>query len=282
MTDLVARGPAASADESDGRRRRRPRQREIYLLRLVPVDSPVRRLWAGTKLLALIGLGVSAGFNTSWPAVGLLGAFVVGAVVLARIPLTVLPRPPGWLLGLLGLGALLALEAGGGPHLRIDGIEVGLGSLDVWTRLSVFGTMLLLASALIGWTTPLAEVAPAVARLTGPLRRLRLPVDEVAIVIGLAVRSLSLLLDDLRALLAARRLRPRRARSGGQLAEDVVDVMVTLLVVATRRARDVGDAISARGGVARPVPRGRAPGRADLVALLVVAAVCIGVATGLG
>ncbi len=91
----------------------------------------------------------------------------------------------------------------------------------------MLAVVLVTSGALIGWTTPLGEVAPALSRLGRPLRWLRLPVDEWVIAIALAIRCLPLLIDEIRILGAARRLRahddgearepargdPRRARS---------------------------------------------------------------------
>jgi len=35
------------------------RSSELHLLRYVPTDSPIHRLWAGTKLVALFAFGVA-------------------------------------------------------------------------------------------------------------------------------------------------------------------------------------------------------------------------------
>ena len=69
--------------------------------------------------------------------------------------------------------------------------------------------MLVVSAALVGWTTQLGAVAPALARLARPLRVLRLPVDEWIVAIALALRCLPLLIDEMRTLAAARRLRYR-------------------------------------------------------------------------
>ncbi len=62
---------------------------------------------------------------------------------------------------------------------------------------------------MVSWTTEVADVAPAVAVLGRPLRALRIPVDEWAVAIALAMRACPMLLDEFRILYAARRLRPK-------------------------------------------------------------------------
>lgn len=248
---------------------------EVYLLRVLPWRSPLHRLWAGTKLLSLVSLGTAAALNTSWPAIGILAAVVLVGLRLAKVPRGVAPHLPRWLWAALGVGAAISLVAGGPPVVGVGPFRFGLASIDDWTRLTFLGVLVLTASALVGWTTPLVDVSPAIARLLGPLRRARVPVDELAVAVGLAVRALGLLSGDLRLLVAGRRLRPRRRHqplSAAVVLEELVDVLVSALVSATRRARDLGDAIAARGGFEVPVPRGPAPGAPDLIALLAVAA----------
>jgi len=140
--------------------------------------------------------------------------------------------------------------------------------------------VILAAALLVGWTTPLGDVAPALARLTAPLRALRLPVDEWVVAVGLAIRSLPLLVDEIRTLLAVSRLRrpATRARVGwrrrlGTAVRDVEGLLSTAVVVALRRARDLADAIDARGGLAAPGTPSATPGTTDVAVLVGVAAV---------
>ncbi len=139
---------------------------------------------------------------------------------------------------------------------------------------------LLLAAALVGWTTPLGEIAPAVSRLLAPLRLVRVPVDEWAVAVALCVRSLPLLVDELRTLVAARRLRPAPPRPGRSTLQrwldEPVDLMVAALAVSMRRAGELAEAITARGGTGLIAARTRRPRAIDALALLVVGAVCAG------
>jgi energy-coupling factor transport system permease protein len=256
--------------------RGRARRRELHLLRYVPGHSPLHRAWAGSKLLTALGLSVAASVNPSWPGVGALAAVTVLGLALARLPRGSLPRPPRWFVAGLALGALLALAAGGGSAVNVGGVSVGLGGLDAWARFTVLVLSLLVVSALVALTTPMAELGPALARLLGPLRRLGAPVDELVAAVTLSVRSLAFLLDEVRVLAAARRVRrPPRRPDWREALDEVVDLLVTAMVVATRRAGEVAEAIEARGGGARVAPS--SPRRLDLVVLAVAALAVTGI-----
>ncbi len=254
------------------------RPAQINLLREVKVDSPVHRLWAGTKLLVVMGLSITLSYFPSWGAIGLVSALLLVTTLAARIPAGAWPRPPRWFWIVLVATGALASVAGGSPHVRIAGTVLGLGGLDAYCRFVVVGIILLLAAALIGWTTPLGEIAPAVSTLMSPLKLIRVPVDEAATAVALCIRSLPLLVSEMRTLVAARRLRPPPARPGRSGAEqwldELVDLMVAALAVSVRRAGELAEAITARGGTGMIAARRRRPGAVDALALILAAAVC--------
>ncbi|GAB2908875.1 CbiQ family ECF transporter T component [Rhodococcus aerolatus] len=248
------------------------------ILRQVPRDTVVHRLWAGTKLLGVAALGLTLSLVTSWAAIGLVGALVALTAALGRVGPGAVPRPRRWFWVVLGVGLLLAVPAGGSPEVALGGVTVGLGSFLVSLRLLVLTAVLLLAALLVGWTTPLGDVAPALARLGAPLRLLRLPVDEWAAATALCLRSLPLLAEEVRVLGAARRLRRGPGRRGlAQLNAELPELLTTAMATAMRRAGELGEAVTARGGWGRVSAEPGRPGWRDAVALALVLAVCAGV-----
>lgn len=260
----------------------RPRRRrgEVVLLRRVEVDSPVQRLWAGTKLLAVAAVSITISERPTWAVAGVLAVALFATARLARIPRTAVPRVPVWLWVAGAVFALFTLVAGGKPYVRLLGADVGLGDLELYVLFFVVSIELLAAGALVAWTTALGDVAPALAALGRPLRWIRLPVEEWAVAVALCLRSLPLLVAELRVSYAVHRLRPRRPgrRSLTQLADEGLEILATALTVAVRRAAEMGEAITARGGTGGATARVSGPRRADAVALALVVAVCAGAA----
>ncbi|MGW4529685.1 CbiQ family ECF transporter T component [Nocardia sp. NPDC004340] len=248
------------------------------VLREVPVDSPVHRLWAGTKMIAVFAISLLLMFIPSWALLGVAAAFLIAVFLLARLPLGTLPRFP-WLLWLgIAIGAAINAPVGSSALLR-------------YAQVIVFGFLLLGASFLVAWTTPMGEVAPALARLGAPLKRIgwtrngvrhSVPVDEWAVVVALTLRGLPLLLEEMRLLRAARRLRPKDSLLHRAAENPLVDILTASMAVSSRRAGELGEAITTRGGTGELTARPSSPGRADAVALLVVGLVCaLGIAVEL-
>jgi energy-coupling factor transport system permease protein len=251
----------------------------VVLLRPVPGDSVIHRLWAGTKLIVVAGIGVMLTFYPGWVPIGLVAALILTTARLARISRGALPSIPRWLWILLFIGGATATFAGGSPVIDLGSVELALGGLLSFLRITAISIVLLGLGAMVSWTTKVAEIAPAVATLGRPLRRLRIPVDDWAVALALALRAFPMLIDEFRVLYAARRLRPkqvpttRRSRRR-RWALEVVDVLAAGITVALRRADEMGDAITARGGAGQISAAPSKPKRADWVALSIVVVVC--------
>jgi energy-coupling factor transport system permease protein len=258
---------------------RAPR-RPVVLLRPVPGTSPVHELWAGTKLVAVFIISVLLTLFPTWTAIGAVAAFVLAAARLAHIRRGAVPSIPIWLVALVIGGSLTVFFSGGPPYWHIAGITIGFQGALAVARTTAVAAVLLGAGAMVSWTTNICEIAPAVALLGRPFQRLGVPVDEWAAALALSLRAFPMLFDEFRVLVAARRLRPPQVREGGRWVRwvaEVVDIITAAITVALRRASEMGDAITARGGSGQIAAHPARPGRRDAVALLAVAAVTVAV-----
>ena len=257
---------------------RRP-PRPIVLLRPVPGRSAIHELWAGTKLIVVFGLSVLLTFYPGWLAIALAAALVLAAARLAHIPPGALPSVPRLVWILLVIGGIAATLAGGDPVIQLGTVSLGLGGLLDFLRITALSIVLLGAGAMVSWTTNVADIAPAIATLGRPLRPLRIPVDDWSVAVALALRAFPMLIDEFQVLFAARRLRPkqtprtRRARLRRWAAE-LIDLVVAVITVALRRADEMGDAITARGGTGQISAAPSRPEMVDWVALSIASVVC--------
>ena len=253
--------------------------RPVVLLRPVPGRSVIHELWAGTKLLVVALVGVLMTLYPGWLPIALVGGLVLVTAWIARIPAGVLPTVPRWLYGLLFLGALTASFAGGTPHVTIGSVDIWLGGLLNFLHVTVLSIVLLGLGGLVSWTTNVAEVAPAVAKLGRPLRVLRLPIDDWAVALALGLRAFPMLIDEFRVLFAARKLRPRESADSGRdrlrrFNVEIIDLLAAAVTVALRRSDEMGDAITARGGAGQISSLPSKPTWLDAVAGAVALAVC--------
>jgi energy-coupling factor transport system permease protein len=244
------------------------------LLIPVPGTSTIHELWAGTKLLVVLGASVMLTLYPGWVTIGVVAALVLTAARIARIPRGALPSVPRWLWIVIALGGATAAMAGGKPMIWVDGLQIGLGGGLNFLRFTALSIVLLALGAMVSWTTNVAEIGPAVATLGRPLRILRIPVDEWAVALALALRAFPMLIDEFQVLNAARQLRPkripqtRRARRRRHALE-LLDLLAAAITVTLRRADEMGDAITARGGTGQLAANPRRPKLADWVTLAI-------------
>ena len=257
-------------------RQRRP----VVLLRPVPGTSVIHRLWAGTKLLVVLAFSLVLAFYPGWVPIALAAAVLVLAVWLAHIPRGVLPSIPRWLWLLLLVGMVTAALGGGEPVLHFGSAGVAVGGLLKFLRFTALSIVLLGLGAMVSWTTNVADVAPAVATLGRPLKVVRVPVDDWAVALALALRSFPMMFEEFRLLYAVRRLRPSPVLPDGTARRrrwltELVDLLAAGVIVALRRADEMGDAITARGGTGQISAAPSRPGPADWLVLAICAAVCV-------
>ncbi len=242
---------------------------DLTVLRYVPGDSVVHRVGALPKILGLVALTVALAIRVSWVAVGIVAGAGLIAFLAARLPLGVVPRPPRLLWWGLLVSAAFAVISGGDPTVDVGGRTIELGGIEAFVRFFLVTAIVLLLAGLVGWTTPAADLTPAIASMLRPLGRVGVPTAELVAALSLSVRVLPMLLEELRTLAVVLR---RRGVDQRTLSELVVDVIATVTTTGVRRARELGDALDARGGTAAPAAR--RPWRPiDVVALVAVLAV---------
>jgi energy-coupling factor transport system permease protein len=247
------------------------------LLVPVPGTSTIHDLWAGTKLLVVFGVSLLLTFYPGWITIGLTAALVLAAARIARIPRGAVPSVPRWLWIVIALGGITAAIGGGSPKVSIGGLEIALGGGLQFLRFTALSIVLLALGAMVSWTTNVAEIGPALATLGRPLKLLRIPVDEWAVALALALRAFPMLIDEFQVLYAARRLRPKRIPRSRKArrrrhALELIDLLAAAITVTLRRADEMGDAITARGGTGQISANPVRPKLADWVTIAITIA----------
>ena len=191
----------------------------------IPGGSVLHRLPAAAKRVALPAAGAGLFWLSGAGPLTLAALGVLALFAAARLPMAETwraLRPAVVLLAAIGMfhGAVNGWEAGAVVLLRI-------------------GIMMLLAT-LVTLTTPLSDMMDCLERALWPLRLARLSPARAALVLSLAVRLVPLLTAELE--------RAREAQRARGLERSVLALLLPFLVGSLRLARDMGDAIEARGG----------------------------------
>ena len=257
---------------------------DIALGRYIALDSPIHRLDPRTKLGAVFALTLAAFASPNALALLLLGAFLLVATALARVPSRLLLRQLktfAWLfLFTFGLHALLTPGRAVLPLPFSDHVLTAEG-LHLGAFFTARLAAAIIAATLLTLTTAPTEITSGLERLFNPLRRFGFPADDMALMISIALRFIPVLLDE------AERLRKAQLARGADFSgsflrriKNLVPLLVPLLVAACGRADRLALAMESRCYASgaerthyRPLRFGRADGLSALAALGLVALV---------
>jgi len=226
--------------------------RYVTIGQYIPRDSPVHRLDPRTKIAAVTILTVAIFVVRDFAGYGLLTLFLLGVVLVSRIPVGYLLRGLRPVLFLLLLTVVLNTFFSG---IREGTVVFKLGPL-IATREGVIRALfigyrlvgLVLATSLLTFTTSPMELTDGIERILRPFRRLGVPAHELAMMMTIALRFIPTLLEETEKIIKAQMARGAEFERGNILrrARALVPVLVPLFVSAFRRADELALAMEAR------------------------------------
>ena len=253
--------------------------KNITLGQFMPGDSVIHKLDPRCKLgltLAYI-IGVFLGKGVAGYLI--TAALVVLVARLARIPIKYLVRGLKPLKWIVIFTAVLNLFMTGGEDVlvrvwKITITMTGLRNAFFFTFRLAF---LVLGTSVLTLTTSPIVLTDALERIMSPLKVVRFPAHEIAMMMTIALRFIPTLTEEAQKILNAQSARGADFESGSifRRAKAMVPLLVPLFVSAFRRAGDLAMAMEARcyhGGEGRTRLRVLKYSRYDLHAVGVMAA----------
>ena len=139
-------------------------------------------------------------------------------------------------------------------------------------------SLLIMGTFLLTYTTSPIRLTDGLEDLLGPLKKLGVPVHELAMMMSLALRFIPTLVKETDKIMSAQRARGADFDSGGLMhrVKALVPILVPLFVSAFRRADELATAMECRlyrGDIGRTRMRQLKFGKAD--AICAVAAVVV-------
>lgn len=138
-------------------------------------------------------------------------------------------------------------------------------------------TALIVGTSLLTYTTSPIVLTDAIERLLSPLKKIKVPVHETAMIMTIALRFIPTLIEETDKIMAAQKARGADMESGNIIkrAKALVPVLIPLLVSSFRRASELALAMECRcyhGGEGRTKMKQLKAAFRDYAALFVTAA----------
>ena len=257
--------------------------KDITLGQFFPGKSLAHRLDPRTKLLLTV-LYIAALFCAKWfVSYALTAALLAASVKVSGVSPKALVRGLKPVLFLICFTAVLNLFYTPGDILVSFWIfRITRQGIVTAFFMVLRIMMLIMGTFLLTYTTSPIALTDGLETLLGPLKKIRVPVHELAMMMSIALRFIPLLIEETDKIMSAQGARGADFESGNllQRAKALVPILVPLFISAFRRADELAVAMECRcyhGGVGRTKLHVLRYQARDYLVLLLFAAVLAGV-----
>ena len=258
--------------------------REVSFGQYYPTKSFVHRCDPRAKILFLIVYIVAIFLSKNFYAIGACAALFAVVAIFSGVPFSSLLRSVKAVLFLLIFMTVLNLFFFQGETVWWQWRFIVVTKEAVYYTIFLAARLflLVLSSSLLTLTTTPVSLADGIESLLSPLKVIRFPVHELALIMSIALRFIPILTDETGRIMNAQKARGADFETGSltKRVKAIIPILIPLLISAFRRADELGDAMEARcysGSKVRTKYKKLTFGWRDVVAFLAVAFLLAGV-----
>lgn len=260
--------------------------KDITLGQFFPGKSPIHRMDPRTKLILTVVYIVALFIADNWISYLVMMVFLASCIRISSIPPKSIVRGMKPLVFILMFTAILNL-------FYTDGgiVLVRLGSLTITTEglkrafFMIWRIMMLISGTfLLTYTTSPISLTDGLESLLNPLKKIHVPVHELAMMMSIALRFIPTLIEETDKIMNAQKARGADFENGSIIdrAKALVPVLVPLFISAFRRADELATAMECRcyqGGEGRTKMKLLRYSRVDIQAFGICACLVAAVVT---
>ena len=219
--------------------------------RYIPGDSFVHRLDPRSKLMFVFAFIVVVFLANNTVTYALLLAFTLFVILMSRIRLYFLINGLKPVIILLVFTFLIHIF-----FTREGDLLFELGFLKIYEEglrqgifISIRFLVLVFMTSILTLTTSPISITDGIEVLLNPLKKLKMPVHELALMMSIALRFIPTLMDETDKIMKAQMARGSDLSAGSlkERVKAVVPLLVPLFVSAFKRAEDLATAMEVRG-----------------------------------
>ena len=260
--------------------------KDITLGQYFPGNSVIHRLDPRTKLLFLIVYIVTLFLASWWVSYGLILVFLIVCIAASQVPAKAFLRGMKPLIFILVFTGLLNLFLTDGQHVLFElwGLRLTMEGVEKAIMMVARILMLIAGTFLLTYTTSPIALTDGLESLLGPLKVIKVPVHELAMMMCIALRFIPTLIEETDKIMSAQKARGADFETGKLLdrVKALIPILVPLFISAFRRADELATAMECRcyqGGDGRTKMKLLRYKRWDIlcipIAVVLVAGVCV-------
>ena len=250
--------------------------KEITLGQYYPSGSLIHRLDPRVKLLATLIFIVTLFICPKWQGVFISALWLVTIIRISKVPFLYMARQLKVVIVVLIIASVFNLFLTDGEAL----VQLGRFSITkegIWQAffIAVRLIMLVMGTSLLTFTATPNELTDGMETGLRFLKKIRVPVHEVAMMMSIALRFIPILVEEADKIMKAQKARGADFETGNifRKAKNLIPLLVPLFVASFRRADDLALAMDARcyhGGEGRTKLHPLVYTRADKIAYVIL------------
>ena len=223
--------------------------KNITLGQYFPGDTVVHRLDPRTKLIWLVGYIVALFLANNAGGYALMLLVLACESALARIrPKTLLSGLKPLIFIVIFTAALNLFYGTGEPLWQFWIFKITADGIRNAVFMALRIMLLVCGTFLLTYTTSPLQLTDGLETLLGPLKKLRVPVSELAMMMSIALRFIPTLIEETDKIMSAQKARGANFDTGKltERAKALIPLLVPLFVSAFRRADELATAMECR------------------------------------
>ena len=223
--------------------------KDITIGQYFPGNTAIHRMDPRTKILSVI-LYIAALFTSGgYVGYGLVLVYLIVAVRVSKIKLRTMLKGVKPLIFIIILTAILNMFYTPGNELfhiwKLTVTDNGVRNAALMVARII---MLITGTFLLTYTTSPITLTDGLERLLSPLKKIRVPVHELAMMMSIALRFIPTLIEETDKIMSAQKARGADFETGNliQKARALIPILVPLFVSAFRRADELATAMECR------------------------------------
>ncbi len=225
--------------------------KDITLGQYFPGNSPLHRCDPRIKLIITVMYIITIFLAKSWAAYGFMLLFTLALIFVSTIPFKMVFRGFRAIIFIMAFTAALNIFWTKGETLLFEWRFIHIYLEGIFYALQMILRLICLvagSSLLLSYTTSPIGLTDAIERLFSPLKLIKVPVHEFAMMMTIALRFIPTLVEETDKIMSAQKARGANFTEGSLVkrAKALVPILIPLFISAFRRADELATAMECR------------------------------------
>ncbi|GKH51621.1 MAG: energy-coupling factor transporter transmembrane protein EcfT [Oscillospiraceae bacterium] len=223
--------------------------KDITIGQYFPGQSAVHRLDPRMKIILTMLYIVALFVADNFQGLLLSAVFAAAGYLISGIPLSLIRKSMKPVIPIIVFTAVLnMLFVEGREIFRLGFLKITLEGVVLAVLMVTRIICLIAGSSLLTYTTSPIALTDAIEQLLVPLKRLKMPVHELAMMMTIALRFIPTLIEETDKIMSAQKARGADMESGGIMrrAKALIPILIPLFVSSFRRADELALAMECR------------------------------------